>query len=675
GMIGLGVNAWVNRKASNDPVPKPGPAPRPEPVPGPAPTPEPAPKKPDAPEWKPLRLVWDERPAFEVWVSGTAFRNEGPARSGTAPVGGWIEIAAQPGASLVYHELKWEGQPEIRLRQLGTVLEWSVPGGAWKPLSVDERATAEVGALGLEKRPDLTAPSLLIRDPGVPGMLDLMKALRPAAVTCLRDEHLDLLERIPSLRRVNLTQPAHVSLNALWRLERLTAVDLGTSETLLTIQGVQDCKQLESLLLSGCTQVADLSPIGSLKHLRELMLPPQVTSKLLNDWREGGVLDGLVYLSVGGSEGIGDLSFLRGLKHLSGLDLSNCRNVLELDALEALPPLRYLGLPPNATADDLERLRQAGVLDKLAMLALSAQHLESMGPLDGLTELTALTAMDANKLVDLSALRNMPNLRELRLYGSMSQELCDSLAALRRLRTLVLPSQCSDTQFKQLQASGCLDHLVSLDLNRSTFLADEGPLTQLKNLRLLNLAGCDGLLAPERLLNLRASLPACTILGVPDPAAEVPPAQVPPAQQEVVLNAPTSFTLQNIPVPVGQRLKKGDRIGQLTGPALKAELDVAKARLAAAQAKADLARNELARAEGLFKQAVLSQAEWERANLKAKEAEAEAVLAQKQAGLLNEVIQQGGMVMPFDGVIVKYHVQVGELAKAGEPFLTVRKDR
>src|SRR6185295_12888212 len=50
--------------------------PRP-PTPGPVQPPVIQPEQDPAPVWKPLRVVWENHPAFELWFSGTSFKNEG----------------------------------------------------------------------------------------------------------------------------------------------------------------------------------------------------------------------------------------------------------------------------------------------------------------------------------------------------------------------------------------------------------------------------------------------------------------------------------------------------------------------------------------------------------------------------------------------------------------------
>lgn len=655
-----------------DPIPKPSPDPRPAP-----------PRQPAAPEWKPLRIVWEDRPAFELWMSGTGFKHEGPARSSLAPVGGWIELQVHDEAhGQLFHELRWDGQPEIHLRQSGTVVEWSTQaGGPWKPLATDERATQDVGVPGLEQHPDLTMPSMLIRDPGVPGMLRLMQALRPAAVTCMRAERLELLEQVPTLRRVNLSGTQLFSASPLWNLKQLTAVDLNSSAELSTLAGIEELERLETVVLFGCPRIADLGPLAGLKRLRELFLPPNASGSDLRRLRDAGTLDGLVFLGLQDCDRVTNLDALRGLKHLGGLDLGGCKNILDLDELESLGPLRYLGLPPNVTATDLARLRQRGVLNKaVALMFSNSAQLENLDALDGLPELSTLTIAAAANLRDLKALGNLPGLREVLIQGALHETGAAGLPVLRKLRRLSLPGNVSNELLQRLRDAGSLDHLVSLSLQGNTQLTDPAPLLDLPNLRRLDLTGCTGLAANGHAHKLRTSLPACDIVGLlaPQPAAQPDPAppEVPAADaaaEEQVLLAPIGFALREFPVPEGKQLKRGVVIGQLTGANLAAELQQAKAKLEAARATASLARRELERQRALHEQGLATQQALEEATAAGKNAEAAEGEAQLAHDRLETVVRNGGLTMPFDGVIVKYHAQVGEMVQAGAPFITVRK--
>jgi len=230
--------------------------------------------------------------------------------------------------------------------------------------------------------------------------------------------------------------------------------DLSTFESFMvpddctSLEDLYYMPKLKSLILKGCV-ISDLSPIGHLKELEELMITDMVLSPA--DVETVASLVSLKYLTASNCSlsGIKPLASLTALEYL---DLSN-NAIGDLSVLTSMPELTYLDLSHNA----LKNLSKIESLKKLIELDVSYNTLEALSPLSACTELRILEATN-NALTDLSGLDKAVNLGVL--YVS-SNKLTD-ISALSKLSAI-----------------------ADLDLSRNE-IADLSPIVKLTNLMMLN---------------------------------------------------------------------------------------------------------------------------------------------------------------------------------------------
>jgi len=119
-------------------------------------------------------------------------------------------------------------------------------------------------------------------------------------------------------------------------------------------------------------------------------------------------LDRLAHLNLGANPGIGDYSFLKALKGLTGLSLWN-NNLTEVSFLGLVPGLTELNLSDNPGIGDYSFL---GALKGLKVLGLWNNNLTAVSFLVGLPGLETLNLWN-NKITDLSFVAGLDQLTEL----------------------------------------------------------------------------------------------------------------------------------------------------------------------------------------------------------------------------------------------------------------------
>jgi RND family efflux transporter MFP subunit len=133
------------------------------------------------------------------------------------------------------------------------------------------------------------------------------------------------------------------------------------------------------------------------------------------------------------------------------------------------------------------------------------------------------------------------------------------------------------------------------------------------------------------------------------------------AKLHAVIEAKISGKIDRIPVVPGQSVKAGE---------LLAELDArdAQARVDQAQAVRQQAEADLKRFTQLWDQKIVSRAEYDNALARFRVADASALEAQT-------LLDYARVVAPFDGVITRKWVDVGDLASPGKPLLEMEDAR
>jgi len=142
----------------------------------------------------------------------------------------------------------------------------------------------------------------------------------------------------------------------------------------------------------------------------------------------------------------------------------------------------------------------------------------------------------------------------------------------------------------------------------------------------------------------------------------------------VELTAPASEPIVAIPVERGQIVVRGDPLVQLDKTYALADVAQAEANVAAARTALFVARQDLQRARELRRQTVTSQAQLERAELSADEAQARLHEAEALVTAAKKRTEDLQLVSPVDGVVDQLPFDEGERVPVGSVLVVVLAD-
>ncbi len=167
----------------------------------------------------------------------------------------------------------------------------------------------------------------------------------------------------------------------------------------------------------------------------------------------------------------------------------------------------------------------------------------------------------------------------------------------------------------------------------------------------------------------------------PDESAKSPGAQRPTAQVRVhvaqakaqkatmevagtvraklrsTLEAKVSGRIQEMPVLLGQRIKKGQLVARLDAAEIQARMDQAQASL-------EQAERDWKRVSSLFENQAVTRSEYDAAE--SRQRVARAAVAEAQA-----MLRYVEVIAPFDAVVTQKLVDVGDLASPGKPLIEI----
>ncbi|MFO1368902.1 MAG: efflux RND transporter periplasmic adaptor subunit [Marinagarivorans sp.] len=152
-----------------------------------------------------------------------------------------------------------------------------------------------------------------------------------------------------------------------------------------------------------------------------------------------------------------------------------------------------------------------------------------------------------------------------------------------------------------------------------------------------------------------AALPRQTLSLTPV-ADEVQLDGVIEALNQATVSAQTSGRVLELPVDVGDWVKKGDLILRLTSVEQKARAAVAQAQFAEAQA-------QYTRMQDMLSKKLIAQADFDKAAAAFKSAQARRQEADEGAA-------NTALYAPYSGIVVSRHIKVGETVAPGTPLLT-----
>ena len=211
-------------------------------------------------------------------------------------------------------------------------------------------------------------------------------------------------------------------------ITKLTGLFQGASGRIISLEGIEYAKNLETLLLD-FQILNDISQIKELKGLKKLSLGNAVYGRVV-DLSPISELTNLTYLDLS-KNSISDLSFINNLTNVTHLDLhSNMSHKIDISQIQSLENLETLRLS-NLNNESSKYLSK---FTKLKELVMSGCNIEDISMLENLTHMEKLD-LQSNNIENISALSNMVNLKSLNL-GSNKIVNISTLSNMVNLETL-----------------------------------------------------------------------------------------------------------------------------------------------------------------------------------------------------------------------------------------------
>jgi len=152
------------------------------------------------------------------------------------------------------------------------------------------------------------------------------------------------------------------------------------------------------------------------------------------------------------------------------------------------------------------------------------------------------------------------------------------------------------------------------------------------------------------------------------------------AEQQADVAAERTGRIVDLPVQIGDRVKRGQVLALLDDRVLRSTVEAQKARVTSAQASVReweaeelSARASLRRADSMRENKIMTMEDWERAKYRVDETVAavarfhsEEAVAQADLNTANLQLEQSRIVAPFDGVVGRSSVRVAQEVKAGD---------
>lgn len=133
--------------------------------------------------------------------------------------------------------------------------------------------------------------------------------------------------------------------------------------------------------------------------------------------------------------------------------------------------------------------------------------------------------------------------------------------------------------------------------------------------------------------------------------------------------------VERIYVTEGEAVKKGQMLVKIQGEDVRARLAQAEAGVTEARAHFDNAKRNLDRFESLYEEKAATQKELDDVRMGFESAQARLNGAEEMKKEVEELLQYVNIVAPFDGVITKMFVDVGDFATPGRPIIIIENVR
>nr|WP_225937667.1 efflux RND transporter periplasmic adaptor subunit [Myxococcus sp. RHSTA-1-4] len=189
-------------------------------------------------------------------------------------------------------------------------------------------------------------------------------------------------------------------------------------------------------------------------------------------------------------------------------------------------------------------------------------------------------------------------------------------------------------------------------------------------------AGCDK--GPEGAAARRPEAPVVTLGQENVARAELRELQSGPgisgtlqARTAAAVRAEVGGTILGIKAEQGQVVKKGQELARIEDATLRDQVIAARTATRTASSAVQVARAEEERSAKLAKEGVITQRDFERAQLAVSQAEAQLAEARSRLALAQEQLGRARITAPFDGVVSERQASEGDVVQPGAPLFTI----
>jgi len=142
------------------------------------------------------------------------------------------------------------------------------------------------------------------------------------------------------------------------------------------------------------------------------------------------------------------------------------------------------------------------------------------------------------------------------------------------------------------------------------------------------------------------------------------------AVNRATVSAQTSGRIMKINFDVNDFVQKGSVLLRIANVQQQARVAAAEAQELEAQAGFNVASKEYDRIKGIFENKLVSKSDLDKAEATVKSAKERLSAATARLNDASAALKYSVVLAPYSGVVVERHVEVGELAKEGQPLMT-----
>ncbi|WP_426756579.1 efflux RND transporter periplasmic adaptor subunit [Myxococcus sp. Y35] len=143
------------------------------------------------------------------------------------------------------------------------------------------------------------------------------------------------------------------------------------------------------------------------------------------------------------------------------------------------------------------------------------------------------------------------------------------------------------------------------------------------------------------------------------------------ARTAAAVRAEVGGTILDLKAQQGQVVKKGEELARIEDATLKDQLIAATAAVRTARSTLQVAEAELERSAKLAKAGVITQRDFERAQLSLEQAKGQLAEARSRQALSREQLDRARVVAPFEGVVSERQASAGDVVQPSAPLFTV----